>query len=416
MTPALWSLRAVNLLLVLAAAGLSARGQAPILAAPALAALAALGVEAAVVFSGRLEAWRKRRFAAAGAVGADILLVLWIAQRTGQWAGIVFLGVPAPAAVAALEFGAAAGGLAAVLPCLFAAARISALGAGSDLVMTAVLRGLLPALAPICAGLALGPARSRGAAAARGTLARLRAAQIGEYLSFALFQLREYAISITALAEAVILSPDDHGRTERLERLRKAAAELGVKLSRVLGDRSALTTARPPTATALDLGALVGACVDESRAAFASERVRVSVLVESAAPPILSDRRSIELALLAVLQNSLEACAARGGGAVTVLLRRAGANAEIEISDDGGGIPETDKASLFEPFVSARRASHGLGLGLSMSRRFLERIGGGLRVKSKAGYTAALLIVPLERELPRIRLEESTWSGRRADD
>ena len=76
---------------------------------------------------------------------------------------------------------------------------------------------------------------------------------------------------------------------------------------------------------------------------------------------------------------------------------------------------ETDKATMFEPFVSARRGSHGLGLGLSMSRRFLERIGGGLRIKSKGGYTAALLVVPLERELPKIRLEDSTWAGRRAE-
>ena len=98
-----------------------------------------------------------------------------------------------------------------------------------------------------------------------------------------------------------------------------------------------------------------------------------------------------------------------------MLLRREGTNAEIEVSDDGGGVSETDKVTMFEPFISARRASHGLGLGLSMSRRFLERIGGGLRVKSKGGYTAVLLVVPLERELPKIRLEDSTWAGRRAE-
>jgi len=218
------------------------------------------------------------------------------------------------------------------------------------------------------------------------------------------------------LAEAIALAPKDDARAEeRHERLRKAAGELSVKLSRVLGDQIALTTARPPAAAAVDLAALVDACVDECREAFAPDGVQVSVLVQSAPPPVHSDRRSIELALLSVLQNSLEACASRGGGAVTVFLRREGPNAEIEVSDDGGGVSETDKATLFEPFVSARRGSHGLGLGLSMSRRFLERIGGGLRVKSKGGYTAALLVVPLERELPKIRLEDSTWAGRRAE-
>lgn len=420
MTPALWALRAVNLLLVLAAAYLGARGKAVSVAVPALAAAAAVAASAAAVFSGKVRDAKARRLALAAFCGADILLVMWVAQWTQQWAGVVDLGVLAPAVVLALEFGAAAGALAAVVPAAFTAFLLATLGPGPgenpELLWTLGVRGLLFALAPAAAGLALAPARARAAAVARGTLARLRAAQIGEYLSYALFQLRDYAITITSVAEAIALAPkDDPRQAERVERLRKAAGELGVKLSRVLGDQSALTTARPPTPAALDLAALVSGCIDECREAFAPDGVQVSVLVQSAPPPVHSERRSIELALLAVLQNSFEACASRGGGAVTVLLRREGANAEIEVSDDGGGVSETDKATLFEPFVSARRGSHGLGLGLSMSRRFLERIGGGLRIKSKGGYTAALLVVPLERELPKIRLEDSTWAGRRAE-
>ncbi len=420
MTPALWALRAVNLLLVLAAAYLGARGKAVSITLPALAALAVLGASAGTVFSNKLQTPRARRLAAAGFSITEILYVMWIAQWTQQWAGLIDLGALAPSVMLALEFGAAAGGLAALVPSLFTAVLISTLGPGQSadpvLAPTLVLRGLLLALAPVAAGLALGPARSRAAAVARGTVARLRAAQVGEYLSFALFQLRDYAITITSLSEAIALAPkEDPKQTERMERLRKAAAELGFKLSHVLGDQSALTTARPPTSMSVDLLSLVNSCVDDSRDTFAPDGVQVSVLVESATPPIRSDRRSIELVLLAVLQNSFEACSARGGGAVTVLLRREGANAEIEISDDGGGVSETNKATLFEPFISARGGAHGLGLGLSMSRRFLERIGGGLRVKSKGGYTAVLLVVPLERELPNIRLEDSTWAGRRAE-
>ncbi len=421
MTPALWALRAVNLLLVLTAAYQGSRGKTISVALPALAALALLAVSAGTVFSGRLRASKARRPITAALIAADVLFVMWIAQWTQQWAGVIDLGVLAPAVLAALEFGPVAGALAAAVPLLFTAVLMMTIGPGlaanPDLALSLALRGLLFSLAPIAAGLALGPARASAAASARGTLARLRAAQIGEYLSYALFQLRDYAISINSLSEAIALAPkDDPKQGERVERLRKAAAELSLKLTRVLGTTNpSLSTARASEATAVDLVSLVHACVDDSRAAFAPDGARVSVLVESATPPIHSDRRSIELVLLSVLQNSLEACASRGGGSVTVLLRREGANAEIEVSDDGGGVSETEKASMFEPFASARRDSHGLGLGLSMSRRFLERIGGGLRVKSKAGYTAVLLVVPLERELPKIRLEESTWARRRAE-
>jgi len=419
MTPALWTLRAVNLVLVLTSAFLGSRGKAVSLFLPALTTVLLLVAEAGAVFSRRLRDENPRRAAAAAAYGTDILLVMWVAQWTQQWAGIIDLGVLTPASLAALEFGPVAGGLAAVLPALFTAGLIMTLGSASSnpaLLQSLVLRGLLFSLVPVAAGLAQGSARERTAASIRDTLARLRAAQVGEYLSFALFQLRDYAITIGSVAETISLAtPGDPKAGERIERLRKASAELGIKLSRVLGDRAALTTAHPPTATSVELVPLVHACVSDSRAAFSPDSVNISVLIQSAVPPIHSDRRSIELALLSVLQNSLEACATRGRGAVTVLLRREGPNAEIEISDDGGGVSETDKATLFEPLVSARRSTHGLGLGLSMSRRFLERIGGSLRVKSKGGYTAALLVVPIERELPNIRLEESTWAGRRAE-
>lgn len=420
MTPALWTLRAANLVLILAAAFLGARGKAVTVTLPAITAVILLGVEAGTVFSGRLRTVKAGRFASAIFSLAEILVVMWVAQWTEQWAGVIDLGVLVPATLISLEFGPLAGASAAVVPALFTTILITTLGTAPrpnpELLYTLILRGLLFALAPAAAGLALGPVRAQAATAARGTVARLRAAQVGEYLSYALFQLRDYAITISSLAEAVALAPkDDPKNHDRVERLRKAAGELGSKLARVLGDQSALTTARAPGATSVDLVAVVNTCVETSREAFASDEVQVTVLVESETPPIHSDLRSIELALLAVLQNSLEACAARGRGAVTVLLRREGVNAEIEISDDGGGVSETDKVSMFEPFISARRASHGLGLGLSMSRRFLERIGGGMRVKSKGGYTAVLLVVPLERELPKIRLEDSTWAGRRAE-
>ncbi|MBI3566260.1 MAG: ATP-binding protein, partial [Elusimicrobia bacterium] len=184
--------------------------------------------------------------------------------------------------------------------------------------------------------------------------------------------------------------------------------------TRLLGDKSALTSVAPPTQSATDLAALAREVAEEARAAFAPAGATVTVLVSGEAPVARTDRRPIELALLAVLQNALDACAERGGGEVTVVVRREGADAEIEVSDDGGGIPEEVKPLVFEPLAASRHGRHGMGLGLSMSRRFLERLGGGLRLKSKGGCTAALLVVPLDRGLPKIRNEESTWAGRRA--
>jgi signal transduction histidine kinase len=418
MTPAFWLLRSLNLAAAVAAAYLGSRGRAVNLALPAAVFTAAAAIEGTAIFSGLLAAPRPRRWAALGFSILDITLVVWLSFWARQTAGVFDLAYLLPAVLVALEYGALAGALAGLVPAVLTALVLSqGLGPnGENFLPVVLVRALFFVLVPAAAGLALPGARAEASGRARGTIARLRAAQVGEYISLVLFQLRDYVITIGSVTEAMSMSApkEDAKLLERIERLRRTASELNGKMSRLLGDKSALTTVEAPTQSSTDMAALARAAADEARDAFAVPGVTIDVVVQGELPPARTDRRPIELALLAVLQNSLEACASRGGGAVTVVLRREGGAIELEISDDGGGIAEAVKPLIFEPLASARHGASGMGLGLSMSRRFLERLGGALRLKSKGGYTAALLVVPIDQELPKIRNEESTWAGRRA--
>ena len=418
MTPAFWLIRALNLAAALGAAWLGTRGRAVALGGPAAVFAAAAALEAAAVFSGKPADARIRKWLSLGFSIVDATLILWLSFWAQQMAGVFDLAYLVPAVLAGAEYGPLVGALAGAIPAGLTALVLSqGLGPNGESFLPIVLvRMTFFVLVPAAAGLAVPSARSDGAAKARGTLARLRAAQVGEYISFVLFQLRDYTITIASVAEAMALSApkDDAKFAERAERLRRGVGELNGKMARLLGDKSALTSAAPPTQSAVDLGALTRSVAAEARAAFATAGTTLDVIVQGTVPAARTEARPIELALLAVLQNSLEACAGRGGGAVTVMLRSAGGTAEIEVSDDGGGISETTKPLVFEPLASTREGGVGMGLGLSMSRRFLERLGGTLRLKSKGGYTAALLVIPLEHQLPQIRNEESTWAGRRA--
>lgn len=274
---------------------------------------------------------------------------------------------------------------------------------------------LLALSAAFAAGFLAGSRRRAGVGAAREVWTALRSAQVGEFLSYALYQLREYLISVTTAVESLALAApkDDALLAERLERLKRLVGELNAKAARLLGDASPLTIGRAgPAAAFFKLAPLVREAAAEAREAFADRRVSVSVIADEL-PEIAADPRVLKLCLLAVLQNSLEACLRRGKGSVSVVLRRAGAEAEIEVIDDGGGIAPALQETLYEPLFSARPEGRGLGLGLAMSRRMIERQGGSLRIKSREAYTAALLSLPLSRQLPVVRNEESTWSGRR---
>jgi signal transduction histidine kinase len=57
--------------------------------------------------------------------------------------------------------------------------------------------------------------------------------------------------------------------------------------------------------------------------------------------------------------------------------------AEIKVSDTGGGIARENLDRIFEPRFSTRPG--GLGLGLAVSKRIVEKVGGTIEVESELG-------------------------------
>jgi signal transduction histidine kinase len=69
---------------------------------------------------------------------------------------------------------------------------------------------------------------------------------------------------------------------------------------------------------------------------------------------------------------------AMGGKGVLTLRTRANDDSVfVEVADDGPGVPEVVRGTLFEPFVTSKPAGAGSGLGLDNARRIVERRHGG---------------------------------------
>ncbi|MFV1990346.1 MAG: sensor histidine kinase [Acidimicrobiales bacterium] len=86
----------------------------------------------------------------------------------------------------------------------------------------------------------------------------------------------------------------------------------------------------------------------------------------------------------------------RGGSVVKIELRPDGDFAVARIIDDGVGIPETSRETVFERFVrldSGRsRAAGGTGLGLAIAKQIVESHGGDIKVTETPGGGATFTV------------------------
>lgn len=80
-------------------------------------------------------------------------------------------------------------------------------------------------------------------------------------------------------------------------------------------------------------------------------------------------------ALTRAIANLLGNAIAHGGGVGEIRMTIAG-DATLEVLDDGPGVPEDLRATLFEPFSRARHDRDGCGMGLHLTREILRAHGG----------------------------------------
>lgn len=98
---------------------------------------------------------------------------------------------------------------------------------------------------------------------------------------------------------------------------------------------------------------------------------------EAAPGPLVTtgDRMSIERAVTNLVQNAIE----HGGndGKITVSVA---APATIEVADEGGGVPSTEREKIFQPFYRLRPRDWGAGLGLNLVAEIMQLHGGRIEL------------------------------------
>jgi signal transduction histidine kinase len=122
----------------------------------------------------------------------------------------------------------------------------------------------------------------------------------------------------------------------------------------------------------------------------ARRAITLEVGVDAQLGEIKGDERKVKQVLLNLLSNAIKFTPE--GGRVGVHAGLVDGVAEISVSDTGVGIAPEDHEAVFEEFrqvgTDYAKKHEGTGLGLTLSRRFVELHGGKIWVKSQLGQGA----------------------------
>lgn len=120
----------------------------------------------------------------------------------------------------------------------------------------------------------------------------------------------------------------------------------------------------------------------------------VEVVVSGQRRHITADAFAVEQILRNLIENALVVSPV--GCPVKVVIMSAWQgdhpSVQVDVIDEGPGIPPENFDRVFEPFFSTR--SRGTGLGLPISRRLAEAHGGSLELRSSTSGTTAILMLP----------------------
>jgi signal transduction histidine kinase len=138
------------------------------------------------------------------------------------------------------------------------------------------------------------------------------------------------------------------------------------------------------------------ALLDRIALSFSEEELQIYSANSEENIEIYSDKNILEQVLLNLIRNAFQSFDnGQSDKKVTVNITAAEENGiMITIADNGRGIKNEDLKNIFTPFFTTRE--RGTGLGLPISKRLVELLGGTISIKSESGKgTKAVIMLPL---------------------
>lgn len=226
-----------------------------------------------------------------------------------------------------------------------------------------------------------------------------RLAVLGEVASVMAHELNNPLAAISMFAQLMEGEiPEDSPHRESLSIIRRNT-ETCKRAIRELLDYATDTS---PESLPVDVHAVIEDVARFLRPIHARAGIGLAIRAEASNSVVVGDEVQLRQIFVNLLVNAFQAMAGRSGE-VVVTTRNRGARLEVEVADQGCGIPDESRGMIFKPFYTTKPRGEGTGLGLPTSRRIAEVHGGGLElVETGPGgsiFRVKLRVRPQERQV-----------------
>jgi signal transduction histidine kinase len=222
-----------------------------------------------------------------------------------------------------------------------------------------------------------------------------RLVTIGRMASSISHDLRHHLVAIMANAEYLSDSRREAERQELCDELRISASQMNDMIE------SLLELSRPRESLRISevlIREVVARAVHTVRANPEFSHIPIEIGGDDLACRV--DSGKIQRMLQNLLMNACEAVRQQDNACVTVGVSASEGTLNLRVSDNGHGIRDEVRASIFEPFVSDGK-ENGTGLGLTVVQKIVADHGGQVTIEATSSYgTTMLVTLPIAAPSP----------------
>ena len=189
------------------------------------------------------------------------------------------------------------------------------------------------------------------------------------------------AVSKREAASAVAKEVDLPFLLEDLESIVSESTEGTDRVRKIVADLRDFSHADTPDIKEEDLNLLITKTLSVAQNEVKYKADLVTELADL--PPVACFGGKLSQVILNLVVNAAQAIAEHG--VITVRTGIQGADAWIEVQDNGSGMPPEVMSKIFDPFFTTKDVGKGTGLGLNLAYNIIESHGGSIDVESEVG-------------------------------